>query len=284
MPLYRSYADRISLTCLQMRRSQGASPSGCARGIRIAVAVFSALLHPGVVTAQSGTWSAPSSGYLFDSDNKTIRSVTGFIGSAVLGPSVTGGIEWASVAPNQKYAIAEQNGSQVWIPNLASADSIRVLDRVSPARQAFWADDASQAAILAEGNQLIWITNFSSGPVPVSTWRLDNYVHPGGSNQAGDRRSALLRTQARWTVLAADSSAERVLLASFSDETWQLWVASPPVPPPNLAVSGRPGAAAFARGTSDVFVAGRRRSPDRSDPESRYNSGSRGRCIFGYLR
>ena len=236
-----------------MSRVQRSLSFSCARRLPIAVAFFSQVFHPGVVAAQTGAWSAPSSGYLYDSNNRTIRSVTGFIGSAVLGPSVTGGIDWASLAPNHKYAIAEQNGSQVWIPDLASGDSTQVLDRIPPAHQAFWADDASQAAILAEGNQLIWITNFSSGPVPVSTWHLDDYVRPSGSNQARNPRVALVRT--RWSVLAADSSAERVLLASYSDETWQIWIASRTAPPQNIAFSGRPVAAAFARGNADVFVA-----------------------------
>jgi len=82
--------------------------------------------------AQSGNWTAPSGGYFYDSTNRSIRSLTGIIGSAVQGPSVATGIDWASVAPNQTSALAQQNGSQIWIPDLSAAGTFQVLDRFQP--------------------------------------------------------------------------------------------------------------------------------------------------------
>ena len=227
----------------------------CARRIAITVAFFSQVFYPCVVAAQTGAWSAPSSGYLYDSDSRTIRSVTGFIGSAVLGPSVTGGIDWASLAPNQKYAIAEQNGSQVWIPDLASGGFTQVLDRIPPAHQAFFGP-TTRAAV----PQFLRKVTSSSG-LRISVRGLCPFRH--GASITTCAQAVRTRPEipgAHWCGPGGAFSQQilppsAVLLASYSDETWQVWIASRTAHPLNVAVSGSPVAAAIARESSDVFVA-----------------------------
>jgi hypothetical protein len=175
---------------------------------------------------------------------------------------VATGIDWASLAPNQTSALAQQNGSQIWIPDLSAAGTFQVVDRIPLALQAFWAADSSQAAILTEGGELVWLTNFSSGPIPVSTWNLKSYGPAGlvqsGSGRSGEGeavRSGSSRSSAIWSLLAADSHADQVLLAVHTGEIWQLWFASSTVPPQNIPFSGRPAAAAFSPGAGGIFVA-----------------------------
>jgi WD40 repeat protein len=215
----------------------------------VRVAAAGLLLSAAIAAAQTGTWASPSSGYVYDFSSRSIRSLTGFIGSAVVGLSVADQVDWLSIAPNQSFAMAEQNGSLIWIPNLSAASTSHVLSQVPLARQAFWAADSSQAAILAAGDRLVWLTNFSSGPVPVSTWNLA----PPGRGREVVRRG--LRQEAVWTLLAADSSADQVLLALHTGESSQLWLASTNVPPQAIPLSGNPLAAAFAQGNGSAFVA-----------------------------
>jgi hypothetical protein len=223
--------------------------------VRTAVAgLLGVAIHSGIAYAQNGTWTPPSSGYIFDSINRSIRPIAGLIGSAALGPPVASAIDWLSVAPNQTSALAESGGSLVSIPNLSAAGTSLALNNIPMAQQAFWAADASQAVVLADGAKLFWLTNLNSSPVPLSSWNLDSYSRGGSTN----RDAAQTRPpgqQAVWSLLAADSSANQVLLALQTGETWQIWLASSTVPPVEIPFSGLPRAAAFASGNGSVFVA-----------------------------
>jgi hypothetical protein len=63
---------------------------------------------PAILTAQSAKWSTPTLGYLYDSDSKAIRLLSGIPGAASLdgGLSVPDKLEQAAISPNGKYAIA----------------------------------------------------------------------------------------------------------------------------------------------------------------------------------
>jgi DNA-binding beta-propeller fold protein YncE len=243
MPLFPSYTARIAL-----------ATTPCAL---LCLMLTCVMLTPGTATAQTAAWTAPSSGYVYDSIGRNILPVTGFIGSAAVGPSVASGIDRVSVAPNQKSALAVQNGSQIWIPDLSVPGTSQPLDRIPGIQQVFWAIDSSQAAVLAPGQELLWLNNFSSGPVPVSTWNLQSY----GPSSARDAASAQIvrigrsSEEAVWSLLAADSAANRVLLTVRTAGVWQIWLASSTVPPINIPFSGQPVAAAFNPSNGSIFVA-----------------------------
>ena len=248
MLLSRSHSDRIAIAGLMKKR---ANKTGGAI-VFLAIVPFSVN-----ASAQTGNWTTPVSGYVYDSINRSIRPVAGSIGAALLGPSVAGGIDSLSVAPNQKSALAESNGLTVWIPDLSAAEAFQSLDRVPLAQQTFWAADANQAAILKSRAQIVWLTNLSSRPVPLSSWNLESY-NPTVSTSltsADARRIGSRRQQTVWSLLAADSSANQVLLVSRTGENWQIWLTSSTVPPMNIPFSGHPVAAAFAPGSSGVYVA-----------------------------
>jgi hypothetical protein len=225
----------------------------------LAVCVLAGLmLQCGIAAAQNGAWIAPSSGYVYDTSNKAIRPVNGFIGSASLGQPVAEGIDWVSMAPNQTSALAGQNGSTVWIPDLSMASSSRTVDRIPSVRQIFWAADATRAVVLTEGSQLVWMTDFSSGPTVLSSWNLLSYgqaVPDTSQSSAPSGRIRAPRTQGVWSLLAVDSKANQVLLALRTGDNRELWTASSTSPPVNVPFSGQPVAAAFAAGTGGVLVA-----------------------------
>ncbi len=220
-------------------------------------ALLGLVLFTGNAVAQTVTSVAPSGGYVYDANNRSIRSVTGLIGAAVVGPSVADGIDWLSVAPNQKSALAGRSGSTVWIPDLSVAGTSQVLDRVPLAQQAFWAADASQAVVVTTGEQLIWLTGFNSVPVPLSSWNLELYNRGGSANSTTEApvRVGSRRPQTVWSLLAADSAANQVLLLSQTMGYWQIWLASATAPPLNIPYSGHPVAAAFAPGAAGLFIA-----------------------------
>ena len=252
MAFSRSYSARIAVATRVVH---------CTRRMLAVCGMVTLALCVGIAHAQSGTWTAPSGGYFYDSTNRSIRSLTGFIGSAVQGPAVATGIDWASLAPNQTSGLAQQNGSQIWIPDLSAAGTFQAVNRIPLALQAFWAADSSQAVILTEGGELVWLTNFSSGPIPVSTWNLKSYgagSGQSGSGRAGEAeavRSGGPRSSAIWSLLAADARADQVLLAVHTGEIWQIWFASSTIPPQNIPFSGRPAAAVFSPGAGGIFVA-----------------------------
>lgn len=218
------------------------------RSLFVAVA---GLLLADIATAQTAAWAAPSSGYVYDPASLSIRPVAGFVGSAMAGPSIADGITWVSVAPNQQSALATQNGSDVWIPNLGSAGSTQPLKTIPRPRQAIWSADSSQAVVLAQNNQLIWLTSFNSGPVVLSSWNLEPYSRVASSSN----RARSIERQGVWSLLAADTSANQVLLSLHVGETWQLWVASSAIPPSNIPFTGNPVAAVFAQGVAGAFIA-----------------------------
>jgi len=58
--------------------------------------------------AQSVSWTPPTLGYLFDSTAKSIRPLSGIPGAASLEAAlaVSSKLEWASISPNRKFALA----------------------------------------------------------------------------------------------------------------------------------------------------------------------------------
>lgn len=207
--------------------------------------LVTATLLAGLCSAQTGSpagiWSLPSDGYLYDQLNRSIRPVTGFAGSAVLGSPVVSGIGWAAIAPNGKSAIFEQSGSLIWIADLSNSTQSQTLSSIAQARQAFWAADSSRAVILTRDSQIIWLTHFDSSPGSEAAWQLVNPL-PAGRD-------------AHWSLLAADSAADKVLLAAPTANGPALWIASRESAPASLSLSVRPAAAVFVPGKAAAYVA-----------------------------
>jgi hypothetical protein len=217
--------------------------------LRVAAAgLFAALSAPTcLMVAQSVTWSAPASGFVFDAEAGAIRPISGFVGSAVAGPPVLSGIQWAAVAPNQISALVSRNSTLLWIPSLYSPAQSQSLGSIAGAEQALWATDSSRAVILTE-DELIWLTP-SNLSVGISSLSVGGTV----TSKPGSRASRPRRLSF-WSLLAADSAADRVLLAGTTAGS-EAWIASSTTPPVSIPFSGRPVAAAFMSTGTSVFIA-----------------------------
>jgi hypothetical protein len=199
--------------------------------------VLVCMFSGGPAPAQTLSWSAPSSGFVYDSLTSSLRPVVGFIGSAYLGPFVLDSVDWASLAPNRQSALARRGGDFVWIADLRAPDHLLSLAAtVAAPQQALWAADSSRAVLLsADSTQLIWLSGFDANPSIEANWTLD-------SGSTG------------WTLLAANTSCETVLLAAQISGGWQIWLASKTAAPVVAASSGHPTAAVFSSSGASAFV------------------------------
>jgi hypothetical protein len=117
---------------------------------------------PAILTAQTAKWSTPTLGYLYDSDSKAIRVLSGIPGAASLdgGLSVPDKLEQAAISPNGKYAIAaiKDSGSLSLITWSMDAVTSATLDGtpVSADLVAF-SNSSAVAAILSRDAQTIQI-------------------------------------------------------------------------------------------------------------------------------
>uniref|UniRef100_Q01XJ1 Uncharacterized protein n=1 Tax=Solibacter usitatus (strain Ellin6076) TaxID=234267 RepID=Q01XJ1_SOLUE len=195
-----------------------------------------AVLFAASLSAQTPSWTLPASGYVYDSISRTIRPVVGFLGSSYAGPPVQAGLAWASVAPGGHAALIVQQDRLWWLQDLSSSNLPPVgIDGVdSTALDCRWSADASTSTVLSSGSAtLTWLSGSQV------TNRLDL-----STVQAGV-----------WTMLAADSKANSVLLASNADGVWTLWLLSPNGQPSNLGTAQHPVSAAFAQRSSAVYIA-----------------------------
>jgi hypothetical protein len=211
------------------------------------VATFFAFLsvQSCISMAQTVTWSAPASGFIFDAVDGVIRPISGFVGSAVAGPAIMSGIQWAAVAPDQNSALVYRDSALLWVPNLNQPSQSQTLSSIPEAKQALWAVDSSRAVVLAR-DEVVWLDFANSIPSIQGTWRLT--LH---STEALHGRPSI----AIWSLLATDKPAGTVLLTSGTGAGSQTWIASTTVPPIAIPFPGLAAAAAFAAASPAVFIA-----------------------------
>src|SRR5713226_1167739 len=170
--------------------------------------------------AQSPSWNLPGSGYVYDSVARTVRPVVGFPGSSYAGRAALTGVAWASVAPGGRSALVVQEGRLWWVPDLSNANFPPVgIDGIDSSVDCRWSADASKTAMLSpETATVTWLSG----------------------SQVTNRRQLPALEDAIWTLLAADSKADSVLLASNAAGVWTLWLASPNTPAISLGPAEHP--------------------------------------------
>jgi hypothetical protein len=204
--------------------------------------VLALLVGHDPLLAQALRWNAPSTVFVHDSVGKTIRPLLGIVGSSYPGPVLLDGVDWASFALNHQSALLSRGGVLAWIPDLSAPDlaanfSTYSLLGVPQPQQVMWAADSTRAAVLVAGvPQLVWLVAFDGSPRVEASWDLDG-------------------SQTNWSLLAADSSARRALLAAQQGDVWRLWLASPTQAPVLIDGFTKPAAAVFAQGGTIAFVA-----------------------------
>ena len=200
----------------------------------------------GSLGAQTASWTAPADGYVYDAVSLAVRPVAGFIGSAVLGAPVLSGVKAAFLAPNQKSAIVVRDDAPVWFPDLGSVGQSQILTGVPSIRQVSWAADSTRAVVLAGDGRLLWLNNLAD---PAGTPVIENALVL--ENSAGMASGGFFA----WNLLAADSTANRVLVTSRTLGGTKLWLAAPNASPAAIAFAGNPAFGVFASGSASAFVA-----------------------------
>jgi hypothetical protein len=212
------------------------------RPIRRFIVGLALLIGGCALFAQAPLWNAPSTVYVHDTIGKTIRPLVGVIGSSYPGQVLLDSVDWASFALNHKSALVYRAGVLAWVPDLSASSlsddfASHGLLNVPLPQQVIWAADSTRAVVLAAGSpRLVWLGQFPASPRTVASWDLES-------------------SQTRWSLLAADSSANQALLASQSGDSSQLWLVSQTQAPVKMAGFSRPVAAVIASGGSNAFVA-----------------------------
>lgn len=146
--------------------------------------LVAALSSIGAIRAQQSPLSGPVEGYTFDAPTGSIRAVIGFLGSASFGPAVLEPLDFASVAPDQDYAIAVRRGECVFVSGLGSSTlSISTLAEFSsPPEGVAWSDDGTIAVVYSKTEN--WIQTFAGLPASISAGTPLSISPLGGSLSA----------------------------------------------------------------------------------------------------
>lgn len=234
------------------------------------------------VVAQPSTFSGPVPGFTFDPATRSVRAVIGSLGSATLGPSVAGALDFASVAPRQNYGIAVRRGQVFFISALGQPPaSVTPLAGASIPDGVAWSDDGSVVVLYSRSGNWVQICtglpgSISPGPqVTVSAGSLavvaadaqgqDVVIGVGGAQagvyqlQSGQTFSPLLQIAAPIslafspdgsTLYALDQATNQISEINLSNSAVQTWPAGA-----GDAIAIR--AAVDSAGDNVLYVAGR---------------------------
>src|SRR5258708_4487047 len=115
-------------------------PALTGRGYRrcwAALAVCPVLLSQGLLM------QGPTSGVVFESSTSSIRPILGLAGGAHLGSAIYTGLDYASIAPDGRSALAVQSGQLILIQDLANRQSAPLSGTISHVDRILWAADSS---------------------------------------------------------------------------------------------------------------------------------------------
>lgn len=131
--------------------------------------LLAALFSIGSVPAQQAGLAGPVQGHIFDAPSRSIRPVTGFLGSASLGPPALSQVDFGSVAPGQNYGIAVRHGEIVLVSGLGTAQlsTANLQSASSIPDGAIWSSDGSAAVLYSQsGNWIQIYTGFPGAATP----------------------------------------------------------------------------------------------------------------------
>lgn len=113
--------------------------------------------------------AGPTTGLVFDQPSQSLRHVLGSPGAARLGPVVVPDVDWASVAPNGRIALAGARGavlSYTFRSGGAEPTSTDVLGAVDSPDYFSWTGDSSAVVVYsAAARSVQWVRIGGQGPV-----------------------------------------------------------------------------------------------------------------------
>lgn len=144
--------------------------------------VFISLCLAATAWGQPGGVNGPTSGYVFDSESRTLRPIRGVAGIAHLGAALVADADAASVSNDGALAVTSRLGSIEIIRGFDSAAPLRVVLAQEPGSVLFaWSGHDLAAVLTAARKVLIWRDGPTHAPASFSISGID-----------GDIRRALL--------------------------------------------------------------------------------------------
>lgn len=111
--------------------------------------------------------AGPVAGLVHDHPSQSLRLILGVPGAARLDTPVVSGVEWASVSPNGRLALAVREGSTLlysYDPAFSELTETAVSGAVEPPSLAAWSLDSASAVVYsAESRSLQWVRVHSFG-------------------------------------------------------------------------------------------------------------------------
>jgi hypothetical protein len=154
------------------------------------------------LAAQETRLAGPVSGFLFDPQARAVRSIQGVLGASYLGEAVAADLEYASVAPNGKYAVAVRQDGVLLLRGLDQgiiAESA-LEGAAAGVTRAVWSADSTAVALWGDAGRVQVWTDLASTP------RL------ALAADAGEIAAVAVASEGRGLVVAARSGA--ILVAS----------------------------------------------------------------------
>jgi WD40 repeat protein len=211
--------------------------------MRPALFLILGFIATGSVGAQQATLNGPVEAYTFDAPTRSLRAVIGIPGAASFGPTLRDGLDFASVAPSQNYAIGFQRGECLLIAGLGSSTlSTRALSGVEAQPEGVaWSGDGSLAILYSRtGNWLQTIHGFPNAPAVgplVDGSSLGGVLMSVAANSQGEQIAAGVSGDAGGVYYSSDGqnftrlkSVAMPIALSFSSDGLTLYVLDSSVP------------------------------------------------------
>jgi hypothetical protein len=192
------------------------------------------------LAASSGGFSSPVLGFVYSQSSHTVRPLLGVAGAAQIGSPVLAGVDFASVAPDGRWALVTKAGVTTFVSNLSATNSaeysadglIAGIDRV------LWNGDGSIALVYSSARNQLQRVRLSAGTVTAETsldlsaWGTAAAlaIDPAGQQIAfGIKESglylchvgqspALLSSMAMPTAVAFDGTGERLFAVDLDSQ------------------------------------------------------------------
>src|SRR6266478_8101692 len=181
--------------------------------------------------AQQASMSGPLSGFVFDSPTLSIRPMIGIAGSAYLGPSIMGGVDFASVAPNGVSALVIQGGQLLAVSGLNSA-----APRMVPLDASF-----SSSMIIGwarDGSRVVFASGSDGAVIQSVRWT--------GGIPSLDPAMDLSSIGGAVSTLVVDASLQRILIGIRDDAVGGVYLYDPDGSPTRLVAMADPSALALS--------------------------------------
>jgi hypothetical protein len=160
------------------------------------------------LAAQETTLAGPVSGVLFDPQARALRPMVGVPGAAYLGEAILADLEFASVSPDGRFAVAVRADGVLLVRGLGQGDlEAQGLAGAGGATRAAWSADSGAVALWNEAGHLEVWTDLAASARLALTAELGEIaavaVAPGGGHVVAARAGEIL--------LADGSPARRIL-------------------------------------------------------------------------